>query len=204
MSQLINMIRPTHITLCDPDHPFERIIQIGKDPWLRSLADFRLHTHHSRDASSEIFAGPSCDVRVTNDAYFLDGEFPGVRSKEDIILEMVESHTLCISTQVTRVDLAKEWGDLLTIDKQNDNCEIPSPDYSNEKKTQGSSVQKEPFAGACTWVNERHVGNLQRSFTFPADAELDSLTARLSDGVLKIMIRRGSHKTQNRRFFHID
>ncbi|KAF2182565.1 HSP20-like chaperone, partial [Zopfia rhizophila CBS 207.26] len=52
---------------------------------------------------------PDFDVRETEWAYFLEGEFPGIKDRDSIRLEWVDYRTLAIETRIPRIDLAEEW-----------------------------------------------------------------------------------------------
>ncbi|KAJ9630753.1 hypothetical protein H2203_001277 [Taxawa tesnikishii (nom. ined.)] len=50
---------------------------------------------------------PKFDFRESDEAYFLEGEFPGIAKKEDIQLEWAGERTLVVNATVEKVDLEK-------------------------------------------------------------------------------------------------
>lgn len=50
------------------------------------------------------------------------------------------------------------------------------------------SVKEREDFGVRYWVAERSVGELQRSFSFPRQVEVESVKASLEDGVLRIVV----------------
>lgn len=78
-----------------------------EDPWMNKLHMPKPIPRKQR-ANSPIF-----DVRETDEAFYFDGEFPGVRSKDDIRPQWIDKRTLVISATITKVDLEKEWNILL-------------------------------------------------------------------------------------------
>lgn len=78
-----------------------------------------LHGPHHHSGSGRVGHGgrhrdllaPDFDVRETPAAYFLEGEFPGVASREDVRLEWVDARTLAIDAKVAKLDISSEWGD---------------------------------------------------------------------------------------------
>ena len=64
-----------------------------------------------------------------------------------------------------------------------------------EHKDKIASKHREDSAGAekaTTLLSERHVGRLQRSFTFPQPVDYGNLKAKLKDGVLQIWLPKSS------------
>lgn len=82
--------------------------------FLGQLIDDPYHpTHRARSRHREVLA-PDFDVRETELAYYLEGEFPGIADNEAIKLEWVDNRTLAIDAKVVKVDLDAEWGLPLT------------------------------------------------------------------------------------------
>jgi hypothetical protein len=70
----------------------------------------------TRDASTasqqhDINIVPKFNVVETSKAYFLEGEFPGVKDKNHIMLEKIGPKTLKINAEISLVDPKAEWGD---------------------------------------------------------------------------------------------
>jgi len=45
-------------------------------------------------------------------------------------------------------------------------------------------------SGVRDWLSGRHVGRLERTFTFPEDVETSTVQARFNQGLLKVMIKK--------------
>lgn len=60
------------------------------------------------------------------------------------------------------------------------------PDEIQKRKERNEPAQQEPPRKV--WLSERSFGNFQRSFSFPCPVDLDSVTAKLEDGVLKMSV----------------
>jgi HSP20 family molecular chaperone IbpA len=164
---------------------------------------------------------------VSEDAYFLDGEFPGVENKEMINLEVMEPRTLVVTAHVSRVDLRKEWGSVPVTAGGSHQADTATPRPPQRTQT-SSSMSEKPVGEAeshrrereqsppppiypgppvepVIWVGERQVGHLQRSFTFPSDVDMSSLSARFKDGLLKIMVRKVvATESKNRKKLNIE
>ena len=54
-------------------------------------------------------SSPLFDVRETDNAFFLEGEFPGTVAKEDILIEKLGPRTLLVETKQEHYDLQKGW-----------------------------------------------------------------------------------------------
>ncbi|KAF2471030.1 HSP20-like chaperone, partial [Lindgomyces ingoldianus] len=125
------------------------------------------HNHHN-------ILAPDFDVRETERAYFLEGEFPGIRDRESVRLEWVDCRTLAIEAKIVRVELENEWGGLKLAEAEGQKGAAP--------------VVRE-------WLSERRVGHYQRTFTFPADVEAGGVRARLGQGLLRILVPKLRERT---------
>lgn len=89
-----------------------------EDPWIN-----KLHLPKPIPSRKQKSATPIFDVRETDEAFYFDGEFPGVRSKDDIQPRWINKRTLVISATITKVDLEKEWNIILNAPSYDDDKE---------------------------------------------------------------------------------
>jgi len=174
------------------------------DPWYTS--------HLNRKYKNrEGIITPDFDVIESPKCYFLEGNLPGIGNKDDIKIEWVGSRTLVIEADVEREDLELVWGIQLGEDEAELKDEVKSdePDHlwdekngvskdgSKKKKSspkeksttiKGTGTEETKPHHCRTWLSERHLGPMQRSFTFPRDIAADGLRAKLRNGVLMIMV----------------
>jgi HSP20 family molecular chaperone IbpA len=158
---------------------------------------------------------PNFDIRETDDAYYLEGEFPGVRDRDSIFIEHLGSRGLLIEARSKKLDLSREWGidtdggcgglapssvgpGGLSGDGSVGKVQADKPSEAQPAKTvkaKESKIRKEQDASEhpaglkihdC--LSERSIGCLQRSFTFPEPVDFKNLKARLKDGLLKVRV----------------
>jgi len=197
--------RPVHMTLTEPRSSLRSLFRATEDPY---------HNKSSYHQREDVFS-PSFDVRESDSAFFLEGEFPGVGGKEDIMIEKLGPRTLLVESNVTRFDVEAEWGQpavatLSTVqsekaeqkhshgilhreqarkhtDDQEDKSKYPSAEQKEERGKEDGLQSK---------LLERHVGYLQRSFTFPSPVDIDGLKARLRSGLLIIMVPKATDERE--------
>jgi HSP20 family protein len=190
-----SVIRPVHMTLTGPHPSLRSLVHAIEDPY------FEKNTHHHHE---DVYS-PKFDVRESDSAFFLEGEFPGAMRKEDIIIEKLGPRTLLVESKVTRFDVRAEWGQSVlapTSTAQSLKAEQPqmASDKGKTRKSdeEGAYEQNDPAAewkeeksrgdGLYIKLAERHVGYLQRSFTFPCAVDIEGLKARLRCGLLVMMV----------------
>ncbi len=251
-----DLYRPSHVTLSDlssATSAFRSLVHYVDDPFYCHQAPqtekndedhkaehapvHRRHHHHNMVA-------PYFDVRDTKSCFFLEGEFPGISDKNDIIIEKVGPRSLAIEAKLPKVNLHDEWGsepraglfrqfDKETLGQAEDTSQemsgieepestsVPEGASASEDKDKGQEIVTELEArdtvrapswiqmdetstsahheeGVRTWISERHVGLLGRSFTFPIPVDFPYLKARLRDGLLCIMIPKSEKKEPER------
>jgi HSP20 family protein len=165
---------------------------------------FGQHMFHSHNAQQ----APSFDISETDDAYLLDGDFPGLEKKSDISLRWSGKRTLIVEANVPRPDYETLWQcsfghSLEKVAKSSDHHVAPAdtngtahaseehgvgpalsdfvPSLRRARSSAGPTAMRE-------WVRERHTGKLYRTFTFPDDVETSSVKAILHQGQLNLMI----------------
>ena len=198
-----SIIRPVHVTL-GPHPTLRSIIRTIEDPYYNKDSQY----HHENVLS------PTFDVRESDSAFFLEGEFPGVGRKEDISIEKLGPRTVLVESNAARFDIKAEWGQYLlaplsstqegTLENQqlhvtskegvtmepvqettrglNDVMAEENGTGANEREVKGEDD------GPYVKLTERHVGYLQRSFTFPCPVDIDEIKARLRYGLLVMMV----------------
>jgi HSP20 family molecular chaperone IbpA len=197
-----SIIRPVHMTLTGPHPSLRSIFHTIEDPYYNRCSR---HDH-------EKVLSPSFDVRETDSAVFLEGEFPGVARKEDITIEKLGPRTLLVESKVTHFDVEAEWGQsalvhLGTIEdgKQEEKqhhvtlnkgvtrepdkrtAKEQNPLLAEEKEEKGK-VKEGEGGNLHFMLAGRHVGDLQRAFTFPCAVDIEALKARFRCGLLVIMV----------------
>lgn len=186
-ARFLDMIHPNHLTLREPGHDLlHSILQLREDPWFRTK---------SRPPHSEESFSPRFDVRVLDDTFFLEGEFPGVESSDQIELSTIDSNILIVTANVSRLDVVTEWNldnvpNVPTATPGNEEVSRHGSETGEsleprQQVKQTKSAVKEPSI----WISERKIGRLQRSFSFPSTVDFTTMRARLGNGILKIMVR---------------
>lgn len=140
---------------------------------------------------------PRFDVYETDDAYHLEGDLPGVADKKSIGIEFSDVRTLLVRGRVDRslpkpvpakesarkslnptVEDTDDEDDYAVVGKKGEEEE--------EKEEKVVSVEEEPARKV--WLSERTFGTFQRTFTFPTPVDLESVVARLDNGLLVIEV----------------
>ncbi|RFU27773.1 hypothetical protein B7463_g8558, partial [Scytalidium lignicola] len=180
------VIRPVHVTLTEPHPNFRTLVRTLEDPYYK---------HNYFQVKRHDVISPAFDVRETDGFFFLEGEFPGVSNKEEILIQQLGSRTLLVETKVERFDLEKEWGDFAPKTRQDiEKEEVENGierSYSRRHKSIGHEHELEMEGhedGVTVRLAERHTGYMQRSFTFPCAVELGALRAKMRAGLLVMMV----------------
>lgn len=157
------------------------------------IEDPHYNSHHVHE---DVFS-PCFDVRESDTAFFLEGEFPGVVRKEDITIEKLGTRTLLVEANVTRFNVEAEWGQSAVVPLKTAQDEKLAQQQSRgtsyeeptgEPGEERTNRQKGKEDGLHVKLGERHAGYLQRSFTFPCAVDIDALKARLRSGLLVLMV----------------
>jgi HSP20 family molecular chaperone IbpA len=149
---------------------------------------------------------PDFDLRETSDAYFLEGEFPGVSGRSAIKLQWLDGHTLRVEANIWKINLRDEWGSMAgDIYEQEEDDEVNTNQHATNQYATGNEVPIDHAArkggdaakhdNVLIWLNERREGLYTRSFHFPAAVDTDGTKARLVQGLLRIRVPK-VHKTQ--------
>lgn len=117
---------------------------------------------------------PSFDVHETEQAYVLEGEFPGLHDKSSLNIEFTDPQTLLVRGKTERAHHESSDGTESTVTKKD--------------AKEGKSTTEEKDSKPRYWVSERTVGEFQRSFSFPSYVDVDAVKASLAHGILKIVV----------------
>ncbi|KAL1984315.1 hypothetical protein VTN96DRAFT_9273 [Rasamsonia emersonii] len=139
--------------------------------------------HISRRLGPDFYSGgglrtiaPRFDMRESNDAYYLDGELPGIDQK-DITIEFTDPKTLVVRGRTERNYETGEAG--------------AGAGGEQQQQQQTKAVEKtaeEQQQDHRYWVSERSIGEFSRTFTFPAAVDQDNVKASLKNGILSITV----------------
>ncbi|KAI5790175.1 HSP20-like chaperone [Geopyxis carbonaria] len=110
---------------------------------------------------------PNFDVAETAEAYFLDGDLPGLSDKRAVVIEFADDRTLLIRGRVERTQ--------------------PRADKGKQIETSKPEEKRKSY-NPYTWLSERTFGTFQRTFSFPTPVELEKVTASLENGVLTVVV----------------
>jgi HSP20 family molecular chaperone IbpA len=207
---LNTFLHPSHVTVGaqGPGHrpSLRSVIDYLGDPYFTSAKDMH---QGLRDSYNEHVFLPNFDIRETADAYYLEGEFPGVRDRDSIFIEHLGSRGLLIEARSKKLDLSREWGigthlgsgDVAPSSLGPGGFGRAQADEHSEARAakavegKASKVGKDQKGGeqpaglrVHDCLSERPVGCLQRSFTFPEPVDYKNLKARLKDGLLRVRV----------------
>ena len=191
------------VELYEPIRHFGRALRgVESQPFFSDSQNSRRSHHHDSVLS------PNFDLRETPDAYFLEGEFPGVQDRSAIKLQWMDGHRLRIQGTIHKTDLKIEWGVNVAENRPQDQDQPDSTQFGNDVNGQNetdfgeqvsvqdpeqrgggnSRISLERPAAVRAWLNERRAGTFVRNFSFPVAVNTDAIQARLSQGLLKIMV----------------
>ncbi|KAJ5961069.1 HSP20-like chaperone [Penicillium vulpinum] len=139
---------------------------------------------------------PAFDVRELTNAYHLDGELPGV-DQSNIEIEFTDPHTLVIKGHTDR----KYNNDTNSDDASSSRSTSPAgwhkPTVEDEDAESTTSSADTVDTAASHpiendephfWAKERSIGDFQRTFSFTARVDQDSVSASLKNGVLSVIV----------------
>lgn len=189
------VIRPVHVTLTEPQPGFQTLMNTLEDPY------YKKHFPHVKRHD---VISPPFDVRETDTAFFLEGEFPGVSNKDEIVIQPLGNRGLLVETHVEKFNLEKEWGDFATKSDREEAHNGIEKTYARRHRGVGHEHDLEEGHAddeVTVRLAERHLGYIQRSFTFPCAVDLKGLRARMRHGLLIIMVPKivGSKEEQSAR-----
>ncbi|GES61276.1 heat shock protein [Aspergillus terreus] len=154
-------------------------------PLFRLLDDYDVHRSTRGQTGAVRSFAPRFDVREANDAYYLDGELPGIAQK-DVDIEFTDHQTLVIKGRTEREYHSPEGGE-----------EKPAAEGSSSEvaKTGDKQVSKSDRAKHHYWVSERSVGEFHRTFSFPTRVDQENVKASLKNGILSVVVPKAAAPT---------
>ncbi|KAK9473117.1 HSP20-like chaperone [Dipodascopsis tothii] len=120
---------------------------------------------------------PSFDIRETEAEFLLEGDFPGI-AREDIELEFLDENTLRVKG---RIRAQSERASSALLERA---ARTPTPVRAPSAPSSPSS----PSSTGSYWAKERFVGQYSRTFRFPSPVDTGGVSARLKNGVLRIVV----------------
>lgn len=147
---------------------------------------------------------PNFDVRETNEAYFLEGEFPGVSGPHAVRVEWLDGNSLRVTGHIYKTDLEADWAaDRLrktsphlwqaTVEYQTCGAVVPNtpedaflPLCSFDRDDDKKAALKELTPKE--WLSERGIGTFVRTFNFPTAVNIDDTRVKLNQGLLRMMV----------------
>jgi HSP20 family protein len=144
---------------------------------------------------------PNFDVRETAEAYFLEGEFPGINGAHALKVEWLEGNSLRVTGHIYKTDLEAEWAAYIlcksppqpavqdqacaaVVQSATENAFLPLSRSSNEDHRDSSPRDDMPKE----WLSERAVGDFVRTFDFPAAVDTAGIRVKLYQGLLRMMV----------------
>jgi|SRR2546423_8838609 len=183
--RLNTFLHPSHVTVGahGPGHrpSLRSVIDYLGDPYSASAKE-----GHQNFGSDHVYF-PNFDVRETADAYYLEGEFPGVRDQDSIFIEHLGSRGLLIEARTKKLDLSQEWG----LDARLGSGDVVAEAVEGKESKVGEDQEGGEQKGGLKVIDclsERPVGCIQRSFTFLEPVDYKNLKARLKDGLLRVRV----------------
>lgn len=164
-----------------------------------TLPEDGLWSHKFRpDPSHDFVTSPATDLRETANIYYIEVELPGVDGSRNIRLHWLDGSTLQIKAIIHKTNLESVWGHNHPNDKpqkQAVHARIAG-DECDEQNGSGENVlghrrgqEKGHVASTMTfWLNERRTGVFMRNISFAIVVDMDGVQARLSEGLLMIMV----------------
>jgi len=120
---------------------------------------------------------PRADVRETMKRYYIDVELPGLKSKDSVSLTWTNGSTLLLEAEIHR----------------------PAIEFDEDEKKAEPGVKKDEKGETSDGLvhlllKERHIGKCARSFTFFVSVNSETMTAKLMNGVLYIILEKMPHE----------
>ncbi|KAK1757570.1 regulated by circadian rhythms/ protein binding protein [Echria macrotheca] len=165
---------------------------------------------------------PRFDVRELEGSYELHGEFPGIE-RENIHIEFPEPRTIVVRGRIERSYTsgntpASTNGKAITEKSESHashkaTVEDEAADQAKERGTetqvtehageQGQAEKsrrglREEMTREKMWIAERSIGEFSRTFTFPGHIDIDAVSAKLSNGVLNIVVPKSKRNVPRR------
>jgi HSP20 family protein len=200
MSYLDNLLhRPNLHNLVElyrPIRSFGRHLALADPQSFLTSSDLRGDLHHAAAYS------PNSDLHETTSAFFLQCEFPGISGRGALKMHLLDGQTLQIQGTIGKADLKAEWGigdpnrksseqaaDAENVDNKFDEG-TGAEAIQERERGQSSNARASPEQTMIMrpWLKERRTGAFVRTFYLPSAIDTHGISARLSQGLLNIVI----------------
>lgn len=160
------------------------------------------HSHHNHHQPSPIrYFSPKFDLREVNEAYYLDGELPGV-DQNHVNIEFSDPQTLVIKGRAERnysntdeesqqdeekfSETSSNKSYQPTVEDEAEakySSPVATPTYS--EKSVAEKTQKPAYKYQ---HSERAIGEFHRVFNLPTRVDQDAVRATLRNGILSLVL----------------
>ncbi|KAL7272722.1 hypothetical protein RUND412_004454 [Rhizina undulata] len=124
---------------------------------------------------------PKFDMRETVGSYIVEGEFPGAESK-NIIVEISGGQTLNICGHVER-DISRRSAAIEAGEASSSTANGATRAHAGSGNAASQHEQQTRYL-----LQERMIGKFHRDFEFPALIDCEKITAKLENGILKVIV----------------
>jgi HSP20 family molecular chaperone IbpA len=166
------------------------------------------------DLSHNAISSPKADLRETTNMYYLEAEFSGISGPNDIKIHWLNGSTLQIQATIHKTNLEAVWCNdnpdnkpqnqvTDAVDLEN-KCGEPyslGEDVLAQKRGQHNSHVASTMA---FWLNERRTGVYMRNFCFAVAVDTNGVQAKLSQGLLMIMVPKRETAAVGRKKIYIE
>ncbi|KAK9468385.1 HSP20-like chaperone [Lipomyces arxii] len=161
-------------------YPSQRLMRMFDDPFFTQGFETPLASSLANTAFTRT---PSFDVKETEKEFVLQGELPGVESK-NLNIEFLDPQTLSVKGVIEK---SHEYNQ----PTETKAAEVAQADTLSEAATmtEVAKSDKDTTVGKPTyWASERVYGEFSRSFRFPTRVDPDNVSASLKNGILNVTI----------------
>lgn len=131
---------------------------------------------------SEMSKSPRTDIRETSKRFYIDVELPGLQSYNQVGLTWVNNKTLHLQGTIARPII-------LLDDDEKVSAKTASNGTGKKNEEEEENDDSVHFHD-----RERAVGKFARAFNFVVDVNHKTLTAKLANGVLRIVLEKVPHE----------
>jgi len=135
----------------------------------------------------------------------LDGELPGISDKSALDIHFTDQQTLVIHGRVEKIRKSSPEPETEETSPEPKKATVEdAPETGDSTSTEVANVSgqtdvtKHEAPKHRVWVQERSVGEFQRSFNFPAGIDQENVKATLKDGILSVTIPKMQQKGKRR------
>jgi HSP20 family protein len=204
MSHLDNLLhRPNLHNLLELYRP---IRSFGRHLALADPQSFFMSSDSRRDLCHDAPYSPDSDLYETTSAFFLQCELPGTSGRGALKMHWLDGRTLQIQGDTGKTDLKAEWDietsdrrpseqavdvehvDNNKFDKRTSSDKVQAVQEREQGQSSGTRTSPEQTMVVRSWLKERRTGVFVRTFYLPSAVDTNGIRARLSQGLLEIVI----------------